>query len=259
MTKKKKRVTKPDKGSGVVIMNKSDYISKMDFILQDNYKFENLGPSSEFDNTAKIEAHIQRRLLQLKKEGLLPSKIYSRIRPTGSQRPRMYDLPKIHKQDVPLPPILLMTGSAQHQLAQWLTSVIDPVLSLYSIHCISDSFTFTVKVKTFNFPPFVFLCSYDVCSHFSKVPLAETIEICADTLYNGELTPPPFPRAVFVELMQTATSSVEFSFNSIIHRQIDGVAMGSPLGLSLANIFVGYHEALLFKKSQQTSDVLSIR
>ena len=86
----------------------------MNFILQDNSKFENLGPSSEFDNTAKIEAHIQRRLLQLKKEGLLPSMIYSRIRPTGSQRPQMYGLPKIHKQDVPLRSILSMTGSAQH-------------------------------------------------------------------------------------------------------------------------------------------------
>ena len=92
------------------------------------------------------------------------------------------------------------------------------------------------------------LCSYDVCSLFSNVPLAETIEICADALYNGELTPPPFPRAIFVELMQTATSSAEFSFNNIMHRQIDGVAMGSPLGPSLANIFVGYHELLLFKR-----------
>ena len=53
----------------------SDYISKMDFVLQDNSKFENLGPSSEFHNTAKIEASVQRRLLQLKKEGLLPFKI----------------------------------------------------------------------------------------------------------------------------------------------------------------------------------------
>ena len=74
----------------------------------------------------------------------------------------------------------------------------------------------------------------------------------------GQCAPPPFPRAVFVELMQTATSSVEFSFNNIMHRQIDGVAMGSPLSPSLANIFVGYYEALLFK-SQQTSNVLSIR
>ena len=141
-----------------------------------------------------------------------------------------------------------MTGSAQHQLAQWLTSVIDSVLSLYSTYCISDSFTFADKVKTFNFPPSVFLCSYDVCSLFTNVPLAETIEICANALYDGELTPPPFPRAVFVELMQTTTSSVEFSFDNIMHRQIDGVAMGSLLGPSLANIFVGYCEALLFKR-----------
>ena len=141
-----------------------------------------------------------------------------------------------------------MTGSAQHQLAQWLTSVIDSVLSLYSTYCISDSFTFADKVKTFNFPPSVFLCSYDVCSLFTNVPLAETIEICANALYDGELTPPPFPRAVFVELMQTTTSFVEFSFDNIMHRQIDGVAMGSLLGPSLANIFVGYCEALLFKR-----------
>ena len=103
---------------------------------------------------------------------------------------------------------------------------------------------FAEKVKTFNFPPSVFLCFYDVCSLFTNVPLAETIEICADALYNGELTQSPFSRAVFVELMQTATSSVEFSFNNIMHQQIDGVAMGSPL----ANIFVEYHEALFFKR-----------
>ena len=141
-----------------------------------------------------------------------------------------------------------MTSSAQHQLSQWLTSVIDPVLSLYSTHRIFDSFTFADKVKTFNCPLSVFLCSYDVCSLFTNVPLAETIEICADALFNGELTPPPFSRAVFVELMQTTTSSVEFSFNNIMHRQIDGVAVGSPLGPSLANIFVGYYGALLFKR-----------
>ena len=71
--------------------------------------------------------------------------------------------------------------------------------------------------------------------------LIATIEICADALYSGELTPPSFSRAVFVALMQMASSSVEFSFNNIMHRQIDGVTLGSPLGSSLANIFVGYY------------------
>lgn len=36
--------------------------------------------------------------------------------------------------------------------------------------------------------------------------------------------------------------SIEFSFNDIMYKQIDGVAMGSLLGPALANIFVGYHE-----------------
>ena len=46
--------------------------------------------------------------------------------------------------------------------------------------------------------------------------------------------------------MQTATSSVEFSFNHTMYRQTDGVVMRSPLDLAVANIFVGYQETKLF-------------
>ena len=47
----------------------------------------------------------------------------------------------------------------------------------------------------------------------------------------------------------TATRSVEFSFNDMMYKQIDGVAMGSPLGPTLANIFVGFHEQRLFEQT----------
>ena len=46
--------------------------------------------------------------------------------------------------------------------------------------------------------------------------------------------------------MQTAISSVEFSFNDSMYRQTDGVVMGSLLGPALANIFVDYQETKLF-------------
>ena len=105
------------------------------------------------DNTTKIESRIQQRLLQLRKEYLISKQVYKAIRPTGSQRLHMYGFPKIHKKDVPLRPILSMTGSAQHQLAKWLTSLLQPVLQNLSSNCLSDSFTFVKEVRKFTFSP----------------------------------------------------------------------------------------------------------
>ena len=51
-------ITKPDKGSGVVILNKNDFIDKMQIILDDSSKFVKLGPASSNDNTANIESKL---------------------------------------------------------------------------------------------------------------------------------------------------------------------------------------------------------
>ena len=117
-------ITKPDKGAGVVILNKNDYNDKIKAVLNDITKFFDLGPVTNKDNTAKIKSRIQRRLLQLRKESLISNQVYEAIQSTGSKRPRIFSLPKIHKKDVPLRPILSMTGSAQHQFAKWLTSLL---------------------------------------------------------------------------------------------------------------------------------------
>ena len=42
--------------------------------------------------------------------------------------------------------------------------------------------------------------------------------------------------------MLLAAGRVEFSFNNQMYKQLDGVAMGSPI----ANIFFGYHESRIF-------------
>ena len=58
-------LTKPDKGSVVVILNKSDYIKKMGSILEDKTKFLNMGGVYLHDNTAKNEQKLQKHLLDL--------------------------------------------------------------------------------------------------------------------------------------------------------------------------------------------------
>ena len=51
-------ITKPDKGSGVVLLNKNGYIDKMNAILNDQSKFKSLGPVSSNDNRASIESRL---------------------------------------------------------------------------------------------------------------------------------------------------------------------------------------------------------
>ena len=97
----------------------------------------------------------------------------------------------------------------------------------------------------------VYLCLFDISSLFTSVPLKETMGICVEALYKDSSFTPPIPQVVFIELMESGTSSVEFSFNNTMCKQTDGVVMGSPLGAALANIFVGYHESKLFSCVQK--------
>ena len=238
-------ITRPDKGRATVILTRQDYVDKMMAILRDQSKFLSLGPVSQFDRTAKIEQCLREYLKTLFDSGEIPECVYKTIFPVGSSRPRMYGLPKIHKLDVPLRPILSMCGSSQYNISKWLCEHLKPVVQYYGERCVRDSFMFSDAVRTKGLSRNGYMCSFDVVSLFTNVPLEEVIDICADALYrNGnietELT--TLTEDSFRKLMKLVTSDVEFSFNDVMYRQTDGVAMGSPLGPTLANIFVGYCE-----------------
>ena len=187
-------ITIPDKGSGVVFLDKSDYVDKMNEIVDDQSKFKRLGPVSSNDNTVSIESCLQKRLLDLVKADHMPKWIYDAIRPTGSQRPRMYSLPKTHKEGTPLYPIPSMTGSSHQELGKWLADLLQPVLEEFSSHCISDSFTFAKTMLNLDIDPNVFMCSFDVSSLFTNVSLDETIKICSKALYDDSHLPPPLQK-----------------------------------------------------------------
>ena len=57
-----------------------------------------LGAVSSTHNTASIESRLQKWSLDLVKADLMPKWIYDAIRPTGSQRPQIYDCRKHTKK-----------------------------------------------------------------------------------------------------------------------------------------------------------------
>ena len=86
-----------------------------------------------------------------------------------------------------------------------------------------------------------FMGSVDVDSLFTNIPLAETIDICTDTLFEN-MEKVGLSKIEFKELLSLATKESYFIFNGQLYKQVDGVAMGSPLGPTLANAFLVHFE-----------------
>ena len=70
--------------------------------------------------------------------------------------------------------------------------------------------------------------------NITNIPLDETIDICIDSLHKDD----EIPKDIFLNFLRVATKESFFIFNNKFYKQIDGVAMWSPLGPALANIFM---------------------
>ena len=88
------------------------------------------------------------------------------------------------------------------------------------------------------------MCSFDVNSLFTNIPLKETVDFLGDFLEaNPGLINLPVP--ILKDLILLCTKDVKFYFQGDSYRQIDGVAMGSPLGPTLADIFMASLERMV--------------
>ena len=227
-------ITKPDTGNGVVIVNKLDYLNKMKLLVSDETKFKKLTQNP----TKSREDSLISYLRKLKKDKIIDDATFHKILPCGSTPGVLYGLPKVHKPGYPFRPIVSSVNTYNYNLASYLVHILQPISK--NQFTIKDSFSFADWAKTYKHNNEI-MCSFDVSSLFTNVPLDETIQICLDKLYALP-DPPTLPRSVLKVLLEFATKKSHFIFNGQYYDQIDGVAMGSPLGPVLANIFMCHFE-----------------
>ena len=82
---------------------------------------------------------------------------------------------------------------------------------------------------------------YGVSSLFTSIPLNETIEIAVNLIFD-KYPDLKIKRQELKKLFEFATSGTHFLFDGSYYDKIDGIAMGSPLGPVLGNLFMGFHD-----------------
>ena len=87
------------------------------------------------------------------------------------------------------------------------------------------------------------MVSFDVESLFTNIPVKETIEIILNRAFkdNNEYFH-DMNRATLERLLTICTQESHFQFNGKYYDQTDGMAMGSPLGSTFADIFLDEYE-----------------
>ena len=67
-------------------------------------------------------------LKTIKAEGGISDTIYKRLYPTGASTPKYYGLPKVHKEGVPLRPIISSRGTVTYETAKELSRILKPLV-----------------------------------------------------------------------------------------------------------------------------------
>ena len=229
-------IMRQDKGRGVVIIDKNKYTEKCLSMLESD-QFKKLSN----DPTTTTERKTQNLLRKIKKN--LSTKLYKKLYPTGSRPGQFYGLAKIHKlkdgqgiEHLPLRPIISNIGTATYEIAKHLAKLLSPLSQ--SDYTLSNTDGLITTLKTAQIPEDCEIVSFDVKSLFTNVPLKKTIEIILRKVYDENLIQTEIPRKEMEELLLICTQNVHFTFNGSVYQQIDGVAMGSPLGPVIAGIFM---------------------
>ena len=240
-------IQKSDKGNSVVLLNKTTYIQRMEELLADTTKFTKLDieDGKDYNHIWNQELRVRKELQKLLNSKAINEDTYNKLCPSGSRPGVMYGLAKVHKQLVngfpKLRPILSAINTPTYRLAKFLVGIMEPLTT--DEFTVKDTFTFAQEIRSQDSTKR--MSSFDVDALFTNIPLDETINICCDELFknkNPRDTVSGLTKKQFRQLLELATKESFILFNGNYYKQIDGVAMGSPLGPTLANIFLCYHE-----------------
>ena len=236
-------ICRADKGNSIVVLDKTDYIEKMNQILE-------LKQFKRAKNSLLVEKEqsMNKYILKLFKDNVIDKETYWRIHSTASSYSIMYGQPKVHKANYPLRPIISSIGSYNYELSKYLYGIIKCNKPYQSFSFIKNSFEFVKKLVDIKDSSNQIMISFDVDNLYTNVPVHEAIGVTLNMLFKRPNPPSmPFTRSQLKQLLQYAVCNVPFRFLDRTYIQVDGVAMGSPLGPILADLFMSNLEQKLNK------------
>ena len=222
-----------DKGKSTVVMNKSDYKSKISALLSDRKTYEVL----KSDPTGYYKRKLIDKLKSIKREGNISDKLYNFMYPTSEEVPKLYGLPKIHKQGAPLRPIVSSVGSVTYNTAKHLAVILNSVKGKNG-YAVKNAEDFSNKVRNKIIPPGYEHASFDVTSLFTCIPVDYALRVIRKKLMNDDSWKKVTELTLdnVMDLLEFCLTTTYFVYDGVFYRQCFGAPMGAPISPGVADL-----------------------
>ena len=256
LSRRKDIVIKPaDKGGSVVVWSKTAYTQEANRQLDDGTFYAPVAMDKTVPNNEEAKSTITRLI----ESDDLPNEAKSLLlHPSELGKPCFYMLPKIHKMkdmnDLPLGrPIVSAISCPTEKISQFLDGIFQKIVTNLPTY-IKDTNDVLNILKNTD------LCSttnewslftMDVKALYTSIPHSDGLQAIRHFVEHHP-TPDVSPTAI-VRLTELVLTLNSFEFNGCFFDQISGVAMGTKMGPSYANLFMGFLESKLH--SQYTGPI----
>lgn len=161
-------VLKADKGGATIILDREDYRKKMLDHLHNSGSYKKLAKNP----LKKISKTVAHAIKSSSSVGALSRKLVE----SNPIAPRIYGVPKIHKEGVPLRPIVNTIGDPTYLLAKFLALKLKPLVGRTDSF-VKDSASFIRDLEDIRLDPVDILVSFDVVSLYTSIPIREAMEV----------------------------------------------------------------------------------
>ena len=120
-------------------------------------------------------------------------------------------------------------------MSKYLVPLISPWAK--NEYTVNDSFFFAKEIQNYKYNNSDIIASFDIKSLYTNIPLIETINIIINLVFESDTIFHLFNKVQFKKFLEIALLDTYFFFNKNLYKQVDGLAMGSPIAPILANIF----------------------